>query len=270
MQDPTNKIILTISLTTVILLSYISFIIIIIYRVKKKQIKMFNEFQMIELKFEKDLLKTQLEIQEQTLKNISQEIHDNISLSLTLAKLHLNTINMNVITEKRGLIDSSIDLISKSLSDLNDLSKSLDGQIIEKYGLLHAIEQETDNMIKTGKLKIKLDINGEPVYLDHQRELMIFRIVQESFNNILKHADASCINLEFDYRAEDLTISITDDGKGFDVEKARTSKNGKLSSGLKNISNRAQLIHAQVEMISIPGTGTKIILSTPYHTKNGI
>jgi signal transduction histidine kinase len=231
---------------------------------------MLDEFQMIELKFEKDLLKTQLEIQEQTLKNISQEIHDNISLSLTLAKLHLNTINMDAMTEKRDLIDSSIDLISKSLSDLNDLSKSLDGQVIEKYGLLHALEQETENMKKTGRLKIKLEIYGEPVYLDHQRELMIFRIVQESFNNILKHAEASSIDLELEYSEKDLSISITDDGNGFDVEKARTSKNGKLSSGLKNMSNRAQLIQSHIDIVSIPGTGTKIILSTPYNTKNGI
>lgn len=230
---------------------------------------MINDVQMIELKYEKDLLKTQLEIQEHTLKKISQEIHDNISLSLTLAKLHLNTINMNLFTEKRALIDSSIDLISKSLIDLNDLSKSLDGQIIEKYGLLHALEQEIENIKKTGKLEIKLDIIGEPIYLDHQKELMIFRIIQECFNNILKHSDAHTIDLELNYGVEHLTLSIADDGKGFDVTNTKNSRNGKLSSGLKNIEHRAQLIEAHVEMLSTPGNGTKIILSTPYDKSNG-
>ncbi|MFZ9301526.1 MAG: hypothetical protein ACO23V_11210, partial [Chitinophagaceae bacterium] len=105
-------------------LAIILLVIVIIYFFSKKEIKLKNELIEFKLKQEKELLKAQLEIQEETLRKISREIHDNISLGLTLSKLQLtNMLSLEAFSKNE--LCNSIDLISKSLVDLNDISKSL-------------------------------------------------------------------------------------------------------------------------------------------------
>jgi signal transduction histidine kinase len=221
------------------------------------------------LNHEKALLATQLEIQEETMKHIAQEIHDNISLSLTLSKLHLNTYSMQLGEHCPAQIETSIDLIGRSLIDLNDLSKSLDSQTIEKYGILHALEQETEMMRKSGSLKVKLTVEGQPVDMEASRELVVFRIIQESFNNIIKHAKASGVELELDYGDEALAVQIRDDGRGFDMQEVDQRKQGRASSGLRNMRNRSALIGADLSISGQPGQGTVITLSIPYSANHG-
>jgi signal transduction histidine kinase len=92
--------------------------------------------------FQQTLLQSQLEIQEQTLKNISQEIHDNIGQALTLVKLNLNTMDFDLNEQSNQKIITSKELISKAINDLRDLSRSLNTDIIADLGLQNAIEQE--------------------------------------------------------------------------------------------------------------------------------
>jgi signal transduction histidine kinase len=217
----------------------------------------------MQLDHEKNILSSQLEIQEQTFRHISQEIHDNISLSLTLAKLHLNTHNMKVKSLENELVESSIDLISKALVDLNDISKSMDSDLIESHGLIHAIEFEVEILQKTGLHKIDFTVNGTPFYMDTSRELVLFRMIQESCNNILKHADAENIRIELAYEKEWLTVQITDDGKGFDPLELQRQKTIGSNAGLKNIQLRAALLDGKIQILSQPLKGTSLVFEIP-------
>ncbi len=98
-----------------------------------------------------------MEIQEQTFQFISKEIHDNVTQGLSLAKLNLNIIELENITESKLLIHKSTELIAKALSDLNHLSKSLDADLIESYGLIHAIKYEIERWQRLTKNDIELD-----------------------------------------------------------------------------------------------------------------
>ncbi|MCU0370207.1 MAG: hypothetical protein MUC31_02240, partial [Bacteroidales bacterium] len=194
-----------------------------------------KNFQILELNQQKNILNAQLEIQENTFKNISQEIHDNISLSLTLAKLHLNTLSLGKSVNGSKLIESSVDLISKALQDLNDISKSLDSDVIERQGMIHALENEAELIRKAGIHQVNLSIEGTTAYMNSSRELLIFRMIQEACNNILKHAEATIININLHYEPNSLSIKVCDKGKGFNLQEAENQRATKRSAGIKNI-----------------------------------
>lgn len=251
-------------LTVFVILILLIFIFVIIILYKKNQIKQQRDFEILNLNHEKSLLKTQLEIQEQTFKNISQEIHDNISLSLTLAKLHLNTISFHKDNTARVAILESVDLISKSLNDLNDISKSLDSEMIRSNGLIYALEFEAQLLGKTGKHEVNVVVKGEPEYLESDKELVLFRIVQESCNNILKHSEANEIHIELNYRDDHLLLSVKDNGKGFDETCISEKLLTRPMSGLNNIRNRAKMINAGLQILSKPGEGTIVQINLPF------
>jgi len=218
--------------------------------------------------FSQTLLQTQLEIQEQTLKTISQEIHDNIGQVLSLAKLNLNTIDITKQDELLEKISGSKQLVSKAIQDLRDLSKSLNTDNIAAIGLLRAIEYELDLIKKAGEHQTVLEINGSIIRPDPQKELIVFRIVQELLNNIIKHAEAKLIKVQANYSSAELELTISDDGKGFNLEPIEKEENTDNGSGLgiRNMHNRAKLIGADFTMNSIGGQGTTVKLKLPLNS----
>lgn len=219
----------------------------------------------MQLNHENQLLTYQIEIQENTFTEISREIHDNISLSLTLAKLNLNTLDLDknhILNEK---INYSIDLISKSLVDLNNLSKSLDGDLIEKFGLIAALQNEIAKINKIGTLHISFEIKGKDRYFEHNVELAIYRIIQEAIKNCMTHSKATTANVTIDFKEHIVLLEISDNGIGFNTE---SQTNGKISSGIKNMNNRAKLINSKIEINSVVGSGTKIKLEIPIISLN--
>ncbi len=243
-------------------LSIIILVIISIYFFSKKEIKFKNDLNELKNKQEKEILKAQLEIQEETFRKISREIHDNISLGLTLAKLQLNNAIISDSKDTDTLM-ATVDLISKSLVDLNDISKSLDAKQMVAHGLINALQSEVDVIKKSGLLEADLETSGEPVYLDAEIDLILLRIFQEACNNIIKHANAKKIDVDLYYKPDELLMKITDDGNGFDVDAVRSNKEIRKMSGLKNLETRAQLINATFEIISFPKVGTTINIKIP-------
>ena len=224
----------------------------------------------MEITFQQTLLQTQLEIQEQTLKNISQEIHDNIGQALSLAKLNLNTMpttNDEVLQQK---ILNSKELISKAIVDLRDLSRSLDTDYVQEMGLQRAIEYELEMIRKTGTVETSMIVEGSLFRLEKQKELILFRSVQETFNNILKHASAKSINVNINYDAADFTLIIKDDGKGVNLQPLSEGETNNFGLGIRNMHSRAKLIGADFNMNSKIGEGTevKIILQNERNNEN--
>jgi len=260
MENKTFEILNLFIVITFIIFTIIVFVFFLIFKLKKKQLAVSNSITIMQLNHNNQLLTYQIEIQESTFSEIAREIHDNISLSLTLAKLNLNTINIekeNILFDK---LNYSIDLISKSLIDLNNLSKSIDGDIIEKYGLTAAVKNEIIKINKIGALDIIFEIKGQDRYLDHSVELAIYRIIQEALKNCLTHSKASVVYLTIDFHDNSVLLSILDNGIGFN---SQSQTHGKISSGIKNMNNRAKLINAKIEIDSKLGNGTSIKLEIP-------
>lgn len=256
------NIISTILISSIIILCLLFIILIFISKHKEKIIESHIEIENIKSNFENEIQAAQLEIQEDTFKKISREIHDNISLGLTLSKLQLTNSLTAENIDKNNLIHS-IDLISKSLVDLNDISKSLDAKQMIAHGLINALESEISVLRKSGIYNASLEIIGTPVYFDAETDLILLRIFQEACNNIIKHAEADRIDLDLIYKNNHLLMKITDNGKGFDVAAAKNKKEIRRMSGLKNFETRAKLINAELSIISFPTKGTTINIRIP-------
>lgn len=238
----------------------VAFIFTVLYFYRKKQIDFQKNLAKTRLDHEKEILTTQVEIQEQTFQHISKEIHDNINLALTLTKLNLHTLDWTDIAKAEIKIKNSIDLLGSSISQLNDLSKSLDTDTINRHSLLMAIEEERQRINKTDCIYINYEILGTPVYMNNQAELVIFRIIQESVNNIIKHARAKTAELLLNYQSDCLAITVLDDGKGFDPN--QHPKGG--HAGLRNMESRVKLLGGNMNIVSQSGKGTKLNFIIPF------
>jgi signal transduction histidine kinase len=218
--------------------------------------RIIHQKEVVDLKvqYEQTILQSQLEIQEQTFKNISQEIHDNIGQVLSLAKLNLNTIPNPENAEKIALTE---ELLGKAIADLRDLSKSLNSEKITDIGICEAIKQELGVVEKASSSHIKTTFfcDDHEIALSNEKTIIAFRMMQEILNNIIKHAKATSITVDMVREAKAIIINIADNGIGFDPEKLKGTETG---IGLKSIQQRCKLINAECSIHSAPGRGTSV------------
>jgi signal transduction histidine kinase len=231
-----------------------------LYLYRKKQQSFEKDIVQIKQDHEKTVLNAQLEIQEQTFQHISREIHDNIGLSLTLAKLELNTFDWNDKDVSSDKLNSSVELLSKSIADLSDISKGLNTDIIIQHGLLWAVEEEIKHIRQAGLFTLDFMLTGTPLYMKAQEELIIFRIIQEAFNNIIKHAKTASAGLHLHYDEVKLHIAIVDEGVGFDTGLSAKNRH----AGLKNMEARTKMLGGQMKIKSRPGHGTSLNFTIPF------
>jgi len=265
MQTSNKEIILLIIITTAIIFLLAAITVTLLYLYKKRQIAYQQNLDSLKLDFEKNLLRTQVEIQEETFQNISREIHDNINLSLTLAKLNLATLNWDNVDKTREAIKSSINILGSTINDLNDLSKSINTEMIKELGLIKTIKSEIERLKELAHLQVSYKVRGEPIFMDSEKELVIFRIIQEAFNNIIKHSAASKIWLELNYSSHFLNVMIRDNGVGFNKD-ATGSQKEERHAGLNNMNTRAKLFGGKLFLESQPQRGTQILVSIPYYS----
>ncbi|HMO63372.1 MAG TPA: sensor histidine kinase [Ferruginibacter sp.] len=210
--------------------------------------------------FEQALLLTQVEIQEQTLKNISEEIHDNVGQILSLAKLHLNTFPEDAGEKIDFKVAETKKLVSKAINDLRNLSHGMHGEKITDIGLQQAIASEMHTLQNTGQFTTRITLNGDEYKLDKQKQMVLFRIVQESLHNAQKHSGATALWVELHYLPGVFRLLICDNGKGFDAAGLNAVHKG---IGLKNMQNRAALIGGKLTVHSSPGEGVSITVDLP-------
>jgi two-component system, NarL family, sensor kinase len=263
MQTNTSQVIVFIILSTAMLFLLAGLMISILYMYQRRLYFFKKNINNMILDHEKNLLHAQVEIQEQTFQEISKEIHDNISLSLTLAKLNLNTLDWQNINTLSDSISSSIQIIGSAINELSNLSRSMNSEIIKNLGLHKAIKMELERVEQIAQIKVDFIINGDPVFMDCNKELVLFRIIQEAFNNIIKHSQASYVKLNFIYNKENLDAIIEDNGHGFLV--AEVNYKDKMHAGLINMKNRAKAFGGTMELVSTLNEGTRINITAPYN-----
>jgi len=245
------------------------FIIYFVVLYRNRQLKNKQEQDEREAAFSQELLKTQIEIQEQTLEHISKEIHDNITQVLSFVKLSMGTLANTLDDTKKAKINESRELISQTINDLRDLSKSLSYEHIVSLGLVKTVEKEVERINKSELVNVKLLTEGQIYSLGEQSELVLFRILQEAINNSLKHSGAKHFKISLQYQHDLFNLTLEDDGAGF----SPGLLNNKSGSGLRNMENRAALIGGNATIDSAPGEGCRIKVSLnpfkQFHTDGG-
>jgi len=230
------------------------FIIYFVVLYRNKQIRNRQEQQQLQASFRQELLKAKIEMQEETLTHVSREIHDNITQVLSFVKLELAMIGNMDAGHKQIKIDESRELLAQAINDLRDLSKSLSFEHIAQLGLVKTMEIEVARINKSGIVNTTLSVDGTVASLGEHRELVLFRIFQESLNNMLKYARAKHFKIGLQYYPEMFNLTLEDDGDGFSAELINKGD----GSGLRNMENRATLIGAVCKINSAPGSGCNI------------
>jgi two-component system, NarL family, sensor kinase len=260
MRD-TTIIILVFLICLLLFLILTGFIAWLLFFYQKKQNTFEAKLEENKNTYEKELLKTQLEMQEEVFGHISQEIHDNIGQYISLAKLQLNNLEGPVRDLAGGKIDHTAELLTKALDDLRDLSKSLSSEMVRNAGLEMAVDLLISQLKRTENFEINFKCSGDHVFLDEKKEIIIFRIIQESVSNIIRHAGARSIWIDLNYETGLLHVLVRDDGRGFDISTV-TSENKNLG-GIQSMRKRAKLLEAILKIESNSAKGTSMSLTVP-------
>jgi signal transduction histidine kinase len=225
-----------------------------------------KEKEVIKKTYEQTLLLSQLEIQEQTLQHISNELHDNLGQVASLIKINLHTIPLNDSIKAAQKLEDTRELTKQLITDIKSLSVSLGADRISQTGLAKALETEIERINRTEQFIARFEQEGNITALDNDKATILYRMVQEVLNNMIKHSGAKHITLKLSATENLIILALRDDGKGFDPEERL--KNG-TGAGLHNLHKRANLINAKLTMQSSIGNGTQVTIELPYsHVPN--
>jgi signal transduction histidine kinase len=261
MQTAGHQIIIGIISGSIVFLMLTAFIFLFLLLHQRKHNAHIREKTDMRQIFEENLMQTQVEVQEQTRKNLAVDLHDNIGQILSLTNVTLASINLEHQVRAKEKIDDAQQLISKSIQELRRLSRVLQGEQLLRQGLMSAITEDLRWLEGKGYYTITFqqDLSGNT--LDNEEvNLFIYRIFQETLNNIVKHSGADAIDVSIGYDGSDLVMEIADNGRGF----VSTDLPGK-GLGLLNMKKRIELLHGKMEIHSGEQKGSLLKFTLPYN-----
>jgi PAS domain S-box-containing protein len=209
------------------------------------------------------------EVEEANRKEIARELHDRVGQSLTALNINLNILHNQLQPEqldkvKDRLMDS-IELVEETTVNIRDVMAELRPQVLDDYGLAASLRWCREQFYKRTGIHIDLETATiEETRFPENVETALFRIIQEAFNNVIKHARASTISVTAAITAEFLAVTIIDNGQGFEVSTNNSSQDLQ-HWGLVNMRERAEALGGQFQIESELGKGTRLQVKIPIH-----
>ncbi len=247
-------------LITVILfnLFFVGFIISIWIYIKKyrdRKKEYLNDLKITNEIHQKELLATQLEIQQATMQEIGRELHDNIGQKLTLVSLYSQQLIFeNKAPQINDKIEQVTQIINESIMDLRSLSQLLADDKINDKTSVELIQEEVDRANLVKKASISFENTSSNHDLNFREKNVLLRIVQESIQNSLKYSDCSEIKIQLSNPKEnELLLKISDNGKGFEIHNHQSE-----GIGLKNMKKRVEILNGKFSIESSSNAGTHI------------
>jgi two-component system, NarL family, sensor kinase len=210
------------------------------------------------LKLHKEKIQAEIVTLENERKRMATDLHDEFGPVLSAVKMQINSVETD--DEDAELIEKASGHIDNMLHRIREISNNLMPTALIRKGFVTAVKEFADNINQTGKLHIVYQQPTTEVALDANKEIHLYRIVQEIIHNAIKHAQASEVTIAIKQNEQSLLLDITDNGKGFNqMEVAKTS----LGHGLGNILNRVEILHGAMYVDSKPGKGVKYNIEIP-------
>lgn len=259
-----DEIFYTVILGSVIMIFLIILIAFSVIVYQNKSRIHFQEKATLKAQYEQEILSSQNEIREETMKFISRELHDNVVQMLSLVKIQLNNINLETPDSK---ISQTKEYLTTAITDLRALSKTLNTDNVLHEGLAKTIEFELKRISKIGTHEVSFQNHTHNISLDSNAEIIVFRIFQELIQNIIKHAQAKKIIVSLEESQDFFKIEVIDDGIGFDFEEKLTKKGFENGSGLSNMIYRANLLHGTFKVSKNENGGSISTLTIPLSKK---
>lgn len=217
-----------------------------------------HQQQLSELEKERKLeaAESVMQGQEKERSRLARDLHDGVGGLLSGVKLSMSNMKGNVFLSEENArsFNTVISQLDLSIAELRRVSHNMMPEALIKYGLKEALENYCENLNVSGKINVKLQTYGMENRMEQNTEIVIYRIIQELLNNVIKYADAENVLIQLSRTNGRFNLTVEDDGKGFDV-KANQNLTG---AGLANVKARAEYLNATVDIISAPGEGTSV------------
>lgn len=205
---------------------------------------------------QQNITRAQINGQEKERQFISTELHDNINQQLATAKIYLDHAKTNEAV-RADLLGRSEAVVQNVINDIRLLCNSLTPRTLKDIGLKEAIEDLLNSYTPVQKFTIHSTFTLLPEELEEDLQFTLFRITQEQMQNIVRHSNASNVWVDYNTTQTAITVSIRDDGKGFDL------KTQQFGMGFENIKNRLLLYQGKMEIKTAPGKGCTLLLYIP-------
>lgn len=228
------------------------------YIIKKKQYE--TKIKLKEEQHKKELLNTQLEIQQQTMSHIGREIHDNLGQKLTLASLNIQKLMLNKeFQNATNSLNTINQIINESLSMLRGLSKTLTDNSLDYKTFFEIVNEEVYKINQLNHFKINIDFD-ETIDFDYQQKVVLFRITQEFIQNSIKYAKCSSIDLILKIENYRIIYILKDNGIGFDLNSIENK-----GIGINNMKKRIEFLNGSININSKINLGTTVEIYIPLN-----
>jgi signal transduction histidine kinase len=236
----------------VVILAVFTLLFFLLFKRKKTLLQKENEQMRVD--YEKILIQSQIEVQEATLSTLSKELHDNIGQLLSTAKMLLGITEIN-LTNPPDTLRTANETVGKAINELRSLSKSLSKEWLEQFNLIENLITEVNRINSADAVRLHLS-HPEKLALETDKQVILFRIIQEAMQNAIKHASAKNIYINITQSNDLLKTIVKDDGVGFNHE------NLSDGVGIINLKHRAKLLGGAVEL-KTSNEGSTVLITLP-------
>lgn len=227
-----------------------------------RQAKQKAKFDAEKLKLQTEKTSAIVEAEEKERIRLAKELHDGVGPMLSIAKFQLeNAMNQTkfISIEQESLFINTSTMIDDAAREIRTVSHDLMPNALLIQGLVSAVREFVNRLSLTGKVKVLLDVANLDERLPQLTETVLYRVLQELVGNVIKHSEATHVQIQLIRNEKELTMMIEDDGKGFDTAKIADYK----GIGLKNIISRIDFLNGKVNFDSSPNSGTTVIVEVP-------
>jgi signal transduction histidine kinase len=222
------------------------------------QAKKLHEQRMREMEKEKKLeaAESVMKGQENERSRLARDLHDGVGGLLSGVKLSMSNMKGNVWLSEENAIsfNNVIAQLDQSIAELRRVSHNMMPEALIKFGLKEALENYCENLRLSGNIQVNLQTHGLEERMDQNTEIVIYRIIQELLNNVIKHAEARNVLIQLFREGDRFNLTVEDDGKGFDAKPDEIQS----GAGLANIRARAEYLNGTVDIVSATGEGTSV------------
>lgn len=249
-----TSIVIFIILATIIFIVFVAGLFIFILQYRKRVIMYENEKRLL-------ALSSILKGQEEERSRLARDLHDGLGGMLSGIKLNLSSVKdkLSGLEKDEQLFARSIGQLDKAINEMRRVAHNMMPEALLKFGLAEAIRDYCDGINESKEVKVVFTQLGFQQPLEKATEVVVYRIIQELTNNALKYAGAVTILIQLTSHELGISITVEDDGKGFDITQLQTAK----GTGLQNVRSRVDYLKGTCEIQSSPGVGTSVNIEIP-------